>query len=71
MPTYDVDKERCDGVKEEGGARKRVRPRQVVVVGVHEPVSPPALPAEDGYGEEQQHRCGTTNNNGYDVFTRV
>jgi len=36
---------------------QRITPRDVVVVGIEQPVSVPTQTAEDAYGQEQKHGC--------------
>jgi hypothetical protein len=52
--THSVEQQRGECVQEECDHRERVRPRQVIVVGVHEPVAAPAFTAEDRDRQEQQ-----------------
>jgi len=42
-------------VDEDGEASDAIAPRGIVVVGVHEPVTVPAAPTEDGDTEEQKY----------------
>ena len=52
LPTYKEQKDSSDDVADAGEDNEGVAPRDVVVVGVEEPIAVPALPSEDAEGKK-------------------